>query len=236
MSVFTRALVFASCAAAIPLFAAQTALQVLRSSTQAKDFRVIASWSDVAKAKPPSIPTLAPMKGFPLSTQKRPWRVSDFFRARSYDDAVLLAVLGKRKSNVSIANDLPRLWRRAPPSQRVFVAFARQDLRAANALRAALERAGYQSFIYLPGKKNPRWADPAHLGRYFREAGQRLVLDSRAARSATGVRLESHAARRRKGEACCKICYSLNGMLAGCEPATCGAQCANARGAAPRAK
>jgi hypothetical protein len=171
------------------------------------------------------------MHGFPLSMQKRPWRASDFFRARSFDDAVLIAVLGTRRTNVSTANDFPRIWRRAPPSQRVFIAFARQDLRAANAIRDALTRAGYQTFLYLPGKKNPRWADAAHLGRYYREAAQRLVLDSRAARSATGVRLESQAARPRKGESCCKVCYVLNGMLAGCEPATCGTECEKARGA-----
>ena len=144
-----------------------------------------------------------------------------------FEDAALIAVSGKPRPKASIARELPRVWRRAPPSKRVYIAFARQDLAAATTVRRALEKKGYLCFIYTPGQRRPAWANPAELGRYFREAGLHLVLDSRAARSSKGVRFEAHAVPGKK--TCCKLCYSLNGMLAGCDQVTCGGQCANAR-------
>lgn len=231
---------------ALGLAARESLLRELRDSLRGTGVGVRTEWSSKARATAPKTPTLAPLIGFPLTTMQSspPRRSSELFRARTFEDAALIAVTGKRRARLSVALDIPRLWRRAPPARRVFVAFARHDLNAANAVRRALERQGYHCFLYIPGKQTAPWADPVELGRYFREAGVRLVIDSRAARANKGVRLEAHALpparpgvarpgvaeETSKREPCCKVCYYLNGMLAGCDPITCGAHCANARG------
>lgn len=149
-----------------------------------------------------------------------------------------------------MAQEFPRLWRRAPPANRVFIAFSRRDAAAASAVRRALEKQGYVCFTYIHGQSREPWANAVEVGRYFREAGNHLVIDSRAARASKGVRLEAHALAKpeavkaakaaqakpppgkqgRAGDPCCKVCYYLNGRLVGCGPVTCGPQCANARG------
>jgi hypothetical protein len=206
--------------------ARESLLSELAVSLRGTGVAVRTTWTEQAKNAAPKMPTLASLHGFP-PTPRAPKPRASLFKARVFEDAALIAVSGKARTKASIARDLPRVWRRAPPSKRVYIAFARQDLAAANTVRRALEKKGYLCFIYTPDQRRPRWANPAELGRYYREAGVHLVLDSRAARSSKGVRFEAHAVPGKKP--CCKLCYSLNGMLAGCDPVTCGGQCADAR-------
>jgi hypothetical protein len=201
-----------TCAIALLLFALQL------GELQRSGIGVAPSASATAPAKP----TLVPMSAFP--PQARP-RTRAFFRTPVHEDGALIAVTGTRRRGVSLASDFPRLWRRAAPSQRVFIAFARRDLATVQKIERALQRKGYQCILYLHGRETPRWADAVELGRYYRESRNRFVLDSRAAR--TAVRLELLAQGRKS---CCKRCYFVNGILAGCDKLTCGAHCANARG------
>jgi hypothetical protein len=242
-------------AVAFAVGARETLLRELASALRGTGVGVRTSWSEKVKAKAPVAPTLAPLRGFPLSKEKglKTRRFEELFKAGAFEDAALIAVSGKGRPKASVARELPRLWKRAPPSKRVFIAFARGDLRAANAIRRALEGKGYLCFTYIHGRSsNVPWANAVEVGRYFREAGVHLVIDSRAARASKGVRLEAHAlpqlrsapvaktkktttsaapsTSKRNGQPCCKVCYYLNGMLVGCDPVTCGAHCANARG------
>ncbi|HEX2835634.1 MAG TPA: hypothetical protein VHW00_21655 [Thermoanaerobaculia bacterium] len=199
---------------------------LLLFSLQLGDLRRSVPVSERPLAETPRTPTLVAMKHFPPQTRPRS---RAFFRSPAHEDAALIAVTGTRRNNVPVARDFPRLWRRAAPSRRIYIAFARRDLAAAQNVERALARRGYHCFIFLASaRNNPAWADSVELGRYYREARTRLVLDSRNARAANGVRLELLAQGRKS---CCKRCYFMNGMLAGCDAITCGTQCAKARGA-----
>ncbi|HET8773247.1 MAG TPA: hypothetical protein VFP80_05630, partial [Thermoanaerobaculia bacterium] len=200
-------------------------------------------WSEKTKSAPPKTPTLAPLRGFPArGASGHQWKsFDDFFRAGAFEDAALIAVRGKARPKAKLAQEFPRLWRRAPPANRVFIAFSRRDAAAANAVRRALEGKGYVCFTYIHGQTREPWANAVEVGRYFREAGNHLVIDSRAARASQGVRLEAHALARpeamkaakaakaakakpppakqgRAGDPCCRVCYYLNGRLVGCDP------------------
>lgn len=195
---------------------------VLLLAIQLADFRRAGiATADRASTNAPKTPALIPMSAFP--TQSRP-RTRSFFRTPMYEDAVLLAVTGTRRTRVPIARDFARLWRRAAPSQRIYIAFSRRDLASTNAIRRTLERRGYHCFIYLPRSK---WADPIDVARYLRESPNRFVLDSKNARAANGVRIESHASRKAN---CCRRCYYVNDILAMCDAVRCGTECAKARG------
>lgn len=233
-------IVAASVTLAVTAPAQQHLLRELKPSLRGTGLRVRPIWSEKARSAPPATPTLAPLRGFPArgGSGYRWQSFGDFFRVRAFEDAALIAVRGKARSRAKVAREFPRLWRRAPPTDRVFVAFSRRDGDAASAVRRALERKGYFCFTYIHGQSREPWANGVEVGRFFREAGVRLVIDSRSARASGGVRLEAHALTdsrntRLREDSCCRICYYLNGTLAGCDPVTCGPQCVNARGAAP---
>ncbi|HUR83295.1 MAG TPA: hypothetical protein VM733_21230 [Thermoanaerobaculia bacterium] len=195
---------------------------VLLLAMQLGDFRRAGiATAERASTTAPHTPTLIAMSEFPPQTRPR---ARSFFRTPGYDDAVLLAVTGTRRARVPIARDFARLWRRAPPRQRVFIAFARRDLASANRIRRALERRGYHCLIFLPHSAR---TGPIELAGYLRQSPNRFVLDSKNARAPDGVRIESQAARK---PSCCRRCYYVNDLLAACDATTCGAHCAKARG------
>jgi hypothetical protein len=212
------------------------------------------TWSAKAKATAPKMPTVAPLRGFPARVDgSRRWKTfDDCFRAGAFRDSALIAVGGQPKS-ARPRRDLPRLWKKAAPSKRVFISFAREDLPAVRKVRRELERKGYVCFTYVRGQSKEPWANAVEVGRYFREAGRHLVVDSRAARRSRGVQVEALAlpairkaavesrtpvpatrmrGRQRvpaaRGQPCCKLCEYVNGVLVGCGPVTCGPQCVNA--------
>jgi len=82
-------------------------------------------------------------------------------------------------------------WVSALPEQRVFIAFTREDFDAAQRAKKALEEAGYHVFVFLRGKHDEPWAEPAFVGEVFATAGHRLVIDTVSARGSEGVRFES---------------------------------------------
>jgi hypothetical protein len=84
-------------------------------------------------------------------------------------------------------------WHAAKPTDRVFVAFARDDLPAAKSVRKVLEDAGYVVFTYLHEADGLPWAPPDLVGACFTQAHQRYVIDSSIARGNRGVEFESHA-------------------------------------------
>jgi hypothetical protein len=82
-------------------------------------------------------------------------------------------------------------WLSAEPDKRIFVAFTRDDFDAALAIKKSLEETGFVVFVFLKGKNEAPWADPALVGEVFAQAAHRLVIDSASARGSEGVKFES---------------------------------------------
>jgi hypothetical protein len=74
--------------------------------------------------------------------------------------------------------------------KRIFVAFTRGDFDAALAIKKSLEQGGLVVFVFLKGKNEAPWADPALVGEVFAQANHRLVIDTGSARGSEGVRFE----------------------------------------------
>lgn len=81
-------------------------------------------------------------------------------------------------------------WNLADRSLRVFLSFTKEDLAKAQQVRAALERQGYEVFIYLNGEGATRYS-AKEVGRLFAEAGQHFVLETKHATKSLGVRYEA---------------------------------------------
>jgi hypothetical protein len=82
-------------------------------------------------------------------------------------------------------------WLDAEPETRVFIAFTRDDIDAALAVKKSLEERGFVVFVFLKGRSATPWADPALVGEVFAQAAHRLVIDSASARESEGVKFES---------------------------------------------
>jgi hypothetical protein len=83
-----------------------------------------------------------------------------------------------------------RNWLSAPADQRVFIAFTKDDVDYATQVGKSLEKAGFTVFLFLKGKDQKPWADPAMVGEVFAQANFRIVIDSVNARGSPGVALE----------------------------------------------
>jgi len=86
--------------------------------------------------------------------------------------------------------DFVRKWLSSPPGQRIFIAFTKDDFDHANQVGKSLEKAGFTVFLFLKGKDEKPWADPAMVGEVFAQATFRMVIDSANARGSPGVALE----------------------------------------------
>ena len=89
--------------------------------------------------------------------------------------------------------DLPKFrlaWENTQPEQRVFISYTSDNQAQADKIRELLVREGYLVFTYrqAEGALNTSLAE---VFTFFREAGQRFVIDSPAARRSTGVRIEA---------------------------------------------
>jgi hypothetical protein len=82
-----------------------------------------------------------------------------------------------------------KAWAAASPGQRVFLSFTAPDRAAAMEVRKAMEERGYEVFTYLQTSGPPLFT-VEEVGAFFREAGQRYVLDTPKARASTGVWIE----------------------------------------------
>lgn len=82
-------------------------------------------------------------------------------------------------------------WIAVPPEQRVFITFTREDFDDAQRAKKALEEPGYHVFVFLKGRHEEPWAEPALVGEVFATAGHRLAIDTMFTRGSEGVRFES---------------------------------------------
>lgn len=83
-----------------------------------------------------------------------------------------------------------RKWLSAPSDQRVFIAFTKEDFDQAAQVGKSLEKAGFTVFLFLKGRDQKPWADPAMVGEVFAQAKFRIVINSTNARGSPGVALE----------------------------------------------
>ena len=92
-------------------------------------------------------------------------------------------------------------WQSADVSKRVFISFVGVDLQHAMKVKLALEKQGYVTFVFMQDVSKGPLTSPQEAGRFFKEAGHRLVIDTAEARKSAGVIFE----------------YRLNESLAGKE-------------------
>lgn len=81
-------------------------------------------------------------------------------------------------------------WLAASEDRRIFVAFTKSDLDAAEGVKKALERQGYVVFLFLKDKAEKPWLDPGLVGAVFAQARHRLVIDTENSRGSEGVAFE----------------------------------------------
>jgi len=207
----------------------------------------------------PSRPTLAPLRGFPITdTSLGSQKFSELFNAGAFQEAALVAV-----NDGQVVDTKPRRtafeqrWKSANKAQRVFISFSKADIETAKTVRNVLERNGYTCFMYINETGQRPWTNSVKVGQFFRNAGTHLVIDSKAARRSAGVQLEAQALNVVEGRSpkpastkttvsetskprtptksketsypCCKLCHYRNGVLIGCGPVTCGVQCVGAQ-------
>lgn len=149
---------------------------------------------------------VAPLAGF--TPHKRDW--GSYIKPTwisAFEKGVIgfLAIVPKEPSAVEVANskclqdiaalgrdvcDFVRKWLSAPPDERIFIAFTKEDFEHAKRVAASFEEAGFTVFLFLKGKDQKPWADPAMVGEVFAQARYRMVIDSANARGSLGVALE----------------------------------------------
>ena len=82
-------------------------------------------------------------------------------------------------------------WEKASPDQRVFLSFTVDDVKIAHKIEETLNGRGYVTFVFLnPKNLNPIY-DASLVGKMFKEAEHRLVLDTKNARKKPGVLFEA---------------------------------------------
>jgi hypothetical protein len=88
------------------------------------------------------------------------------------------------------------IWNEAPQHKRVFLSFTGKDIAFAILVSNALRETGYITFMYKNGEKDMPAVNAVETGVYFGQAGQRLVLDTDAARQSPAVHAEALAEKR----------------------------------------
>jgi hypothetical protein len=88
------------------------------------------------------------------------------------------------------------IWNKAPQHKRVFLSFTGKDIAFAISVSNALREKGYITFMYKNGEKDMPAVNAVETGVYFGQAGQRLVLDTDAARQSPAVHAEALAEKR----------------------------------------
>jgi hypothetical protein len=144
----------------------------------------------------PSRPTLAPLRGFPVTNDASlgSQKFSELFNAGAFQEAALVAV-----NDGQIVDTHPRQtvfeqrWKSANKARRVFISFSKADIETAKTVRNVLERNGYTCFMYINETGKRPWTNSVKVGQFFKNAGTHLVIDSKAARRSAGVQLEAQA-------------------------------------------
>lgn len=174
---------------------------------------------------------------------------SRLFEAGAFTESYLVAVRTRAKKHPNLSETRFReMWDAAKQSDRIFLSFSGNDLAHAEKVRDALKSKGFEVFLYKDSSTVYPRTNSVDVGRYFREAGTHLVVDTYNARSSVGVISEAIAlealragvkptfpgetpadARKAMGDPCCRVCTYKNGMNLGCGPVQCGPQCFGAR-------
>jgi hypothetical protein len=139
-------------------------------------------------------PQLAQLSSFPIPDRFHYQALSGFrrlFEAGVYTEAYLVAVDTGQPREAETASEFRATWEATPEEKRVFVSFSGKDIQYAEQVRLALQTKGYTTFIFKSGLSLYPETNVVEVGRYFREAGHHLVIDTEAARSSFGVITEA---------------------------------------------
>ena len=225
----------------------QSLLKSLQPSLAKDNVEVRLSWSGADKA--PGSAVLAPLDGFPINRGlvKKTSSFGQLFEAGAFHDAALMAVGPNHTRTPLKPREFLKHWEIASPEKRVFLSFTRDDVEVAVKVRNALEAEGYFCFTYLEGVESQPWANSVQVGKFFRESGVQLVIDSPAARKSEGVQREALALIYKKGGwdppivkpvvdrqpgsvPCCRLCTvkEPGHIIVDCGPRQCGEQCIGA--------
>jgi hypothetical protein len=84
------------------------------------------------------------------------------------------------RANLSSEDEFRIVWEQTPQSKRIFISFARADIKVAQQIKAVLESKGYAAFTFLnPQTGSPKY-DASFSGRIFSQAGLILLSIRRA--------------------------------------------------------
>jgi hypothetical protein len=134
-------------------------------------------------------PVLAPLRALPLQPPSVPWPgVERDFKRGALGFA--LAWAGLPGPSSPTLQSTRAAWAAAPAERRIFLSFTRADRKWALEVRKVLEAAGYAVFTYLPDQDGGPPFTVEEVGKLFREAGRRYVVDTPNARKSTGVWIE----------------------------------------------
>jgi hypothetical protein len=150
-------------------------------------------------------PRLAKLGGFPVPKAKgassAPEDWMSEFASGAFEYLAAFRPASGSTASVGELADSDRFmteWSKAEESQRVFVAFTREDAATAQEVAQVLRAQGLVVFTYLRDKGAAPWAKPEIVGRLFREAGHHFVIDTMQARRSGGVAFEALALARLK--------------------------------------
>jgi len=135
-------------------------------------------------------------------------------------------------------------WSSQEKSKRVFISFSGRDMAFAQSVAKILHDHGFSTFLYKGQVSEEIRFNSADVGNFFDQAGHRLLIDTKNARSSGAIAAEALAARgiapttvepdihnlppivnRTTSQPCCKLCTARNGVILSCGPTICGAEC-----------
>jgi hypothetical protein len=137
-------------------------------------------------------PVLTSLSEWPLPEKPEAWPEleRDFKEgAFGFMNAVETKPGAVKHSGSLTVGKMRKLWAAAEPSRRLFLSFTRADRDTAENVRQELEKHGFVVFTYIKKTGKPPFT-VQEVGRFFREAHHRYVLDTAHARASTGVWIE----------------------------------------------
>lgn len=235
-----------------PLSAPDTLLDRLAQELDSKgiDVRRGNSTSSSFSSSRPQLSNLKTLPSSGIPKIESLGRFGAHFEAGVFSDVHLIAVKKNARKSSAHLQSFREEWRSAPKTDRVFVSFSGKDISYAEDLKAALEKQGYRVFLYKTETSKHPITNSVEVGKYFKEAGRHLVIDSKNARSSVAVLMEAKTLRNMhsnrsplfgipgsssgssrdpgSGMPCCKLCTYRNRVLVSCGSVECGPQCLSA--------
>lgn len=169
-------------------------LKSLADALHAIHIDVIQDWNSRVDVK--SNPVLAPLNDYQMKLVQN----SLVYKGRweqDFEDAVIGYALGIRTSNTKItATSVLTEWNKAGKENTVFISYASEDSERAKGIKSVLERKGFVVFTY----QDAGTLEATDIAHFMCTAGTCLVLDTKTARTKSGVQAEALSFQRYRSE------------------------------------